>query len=223
MHLLLTDRLVCPDCGQDFGLILLANEVRDQRVLDGELGCPGCRQKYPVRRGFADLRGATSGDGPDPGVPPRPSQGDSQEALRLGALLGVTEGPGTLLIQGPAAKQAQPLSCLLEGIEVVALDPGQREAEETVGVSRLAVGSVLPFHSGSFRGALLSGGTTEAEFREAYRVTAAPGRVVVLEAPPETRRWAESLRMEILLEEEGVVVARGRRSGSLPLVTLRGV
>lgn len=223
MHLLLTDRLVCPRCGQDFGLILLANEVRDQRVLDGDLGCPGCRQKYPVRRGFADLRGPVSMDGIEPDPPQRPSQEDSQEALRLGALLGVTEGPGTLLIQGPAAEHAQPLSSLLEGVEVVALDPGQREVEETEGVSRMAAGSTLPFHSGSFRGALLSGGTTESEFREAYRVVAAPGRVVVLEAPPETSRWAESLRMEVLLEEGGVVVARAPRSGSLPLVTLRGV
>ena len=106
---------------------------------------------------------------------------------------------------------------------MVALDPGQREAEETAGVSRLAAGSVLPFSPGSFRGALLSGETTESDFTEAYRVVAAPGRVVVLEAPPETRRWAESLRMEVLLEQEGVLVARARRSGSLPLVTLRGV
>jgi uncharacterized protein YbaR (Trm112 family) len=223
MHLLLTDRLVCPACGEDFGLILLANEVRDQRVLDGDLGCPGCRQKYPVRRGFADLRGGSSGDVQKPEPPPARSRDDSQEALRLGALLGVTEGPGTLLLQGPAAEHARSLSNLLEGVEVVALDPGQREVEETEGVSRLAAGSVLPFHPGSFRAALLSGQTTESDFREAYRVVAAPGRVVVLEAPPETRRWAESLRMEVLLEEEGVVVARARRSGSLPLVTLRGV
>ena len=34
---------------------------------------------------------------------------------------------------------------------MVALDPGQREMEETEGVSRLAAGSVLPFHSGSTR------------------------------------------------------------------------
>ena len=56
MHLLLTDRLTCPRCGPSFGLILLADRMNDRRVVDGVLGCPNCRDGFPVRDGFGDLR-----------------------------------------------------------------------------------------------------------------------------------------------------------------------
>ena len=56
MHLLLTDRLTCPRCGPEFGLVLLADRLEDRRVLEGALGCPNCRDRYPVRDGFGDLR-----------------------------------------------------------------------------------------------------------------------------------------------------------------------
>lgn len=56
MHLLVTDRLSCPRCGPTFGLILLADDLRDRRVLEGALGCANCRERYPVRGGFGDLR-----------------------------------------------------------------------------------------------------------------------------------------------------------------------
>ncbi len=36
MHLLLTDRLTCPRCGPDHGLILLAREIVD-RLFDGRV------------------------------------------------------------------------------------------------------------------------------------------------------------------------------------------
>ena len=61
MHLALTDRMICPRCGPGFGLILLAHEVRDRRILEGDLGCPNCRDQYPVRKGFADLETSSSG------------------------------------------------------------------------------------------------------------------------------------------------------------------
>jgi uncharacterized protein YbaR (Trm112 family)/SAM-dependent methyltransferase len=56
VHLLLTDRVTCPRCGPRFGLILLAERVVDRRVLEGHLGCPNCREHYPVRKGYGDLR-----------------------------------------------------------------------------------------------------------------------------------------------------------------------
>ena len=45
----LTDHLVCPRCGPPFGLILLARDVRDRRVREGEFGCPNCRDRFPVK------------------------------------------------------------------------------------------------------------------------------------------------------------------------------
>ena len=65
MNIGLVDHLVCPRCGPPFGLVLLAHEVRDRRVSEGEFGCPNCRDRFPVEGGFADLRPPPRGAGPD--------------------------------------------------------------------------------------------------------------------------------------------------------------
>jgi len=74
MNLVLTDVLACPRCGPPFGLILLADSMRERRVLEGVLGCPNCYGRYPVRGGLADLRAVPEGApavsaGEGPGTP----------------------------------------------------------------------------------------------------------------------------------------------------------
>ena len=220
---MLTDRLACPRCGPDFGLILLADQVENQRVTEGRLGCPNCRDQYPIEAGFADLRipprspllGSMSGTGGD-------SQ-DPEETIRLAASLGVTSGPGTLLLVGPVSRYAEALWNLVGGIEVVALDAGGIEREEAEGVSRLVVSAGIPFFAGSFRGVLLSGHMGEGDLREAARVVAPSGRVVVLEAFPGAGKYLEALGLEIILDEGGVLVAQSDQAGPQPLITLRGL
>jgi uncharacterized protein YbaR (Trm112 family) len=222
MHLFLTDRIACPRCGPDFGLILMAHEVRERRVLDGELGCPNCREKYPIRGGFGDLRFQPRPPLSPPDSQPDMGAEDPEETLRMGALLGVTEGPGTLLIMGPAARHARGLARLIGGVEVVAMAESLMEEEESEGVSRLIGGPRLPFFSSSFSGVLLSGEMTDTDLEEAARVAAPLARIVILEASPEASGRVEALGLEVLLQEKGVLVAQQDRSGSLPLVTLRG-
>lgn len=222
MHLLLTDRLVCPRCGPPFGLILLAEEIRERRVLEGDLGCAHCSERYPVRDGFADLR-------LPPRAAPSPSEKDPaneplerDEAVRLGALMGVTEGPGALLVKGPSARYAGFLAELIERVEVVGVEPTLAGEPESEGVSRLAAGPVLPFYGGSFRALVLSGKTSVADIDEAVRVTAPRGRVVILDAPAGIRGRLQELGTKVLLEEGGVLVAERPSSKAPPLITLRG-
>jgi len=223
MHILLTDRITCPRCGPRFGLILLAHEVRDRRVLEGDLGCFNCQEKYPVRGGFGDFRIPPRTPLPSPSADFETEFVDGEEVFRLGAFLGVTEGPGTLLIKGPAARFAAGLAELIGGVEVVGLEPNLIGEKESEGVSRMVADSRIPFFSGSFRGILLSGETGERDLDEAARVVAPLGRVVVLEAPPEAFRWVEALGLKVLLREEGVLVAQQEQTETLPLVTLRGL
>ncbi len=222
MHILLTDRLVCPRCGPPFGLILLAEEIRDRRVLEGDLGCAHCSERYPVREGFGDLR-----------LPPRetllpPDEEESggalegDEAVRLGALMGVTEGPGALLLKGPSARYARLVAGLIEGVEVVGVDPSLAGQAESEGVSRLASGPNLPFYEGTFRGLVLSGAVDWSELDEAVRVTAPRGRVVVLNAPEGAHGKLRELGTKVLLEEGGVLVVERPSSEAPPLITLRG-
>lgn len=205
MHVLLTDRLTCPRCGPEFGLILLADRVEERRVLEGLLGCPNCREKYPVRGGFGDLR-----------APPRTplehedaselDEADGEGTVRLAALLGVARGPGHLLLVGAPAGHAEGLAEMLEEVEVVGVHPGLHERDEIPGVSRIAAHAGLPFYDRMVQGVALDGVAAEVMLEEAARVVTPGGRLVVLEPSPSVRDRLGRGGLTPVLDEEGVVV-----------------
>jgi uncharacterized protein YbaR (Trm112 family) len=206
MHILVTDRLACPRCGPGFGLILLADRLEERRVLDGVLGCANCRERYPVHAGFGDLR-----------PPPReeltptepPGGGEPEDSFRLAALLGITSGPGLVLLSGRWAGHAERLAGMIEEIEVLAAHPGLLDEAERPGVSRIMVGSRLPFFSGALRGAVVEGDGLErgVELEEVVRVLVPGARIVVSSPQPGAMERLEGLGMEPLLETTRFVVA----------------
>lgn len=205
MHILLTDLLTCPRCGPEFGLILLGDRIEDRRVLDGLLGCPNCREKYPVWDGFGDLRAPPRNPLPPVMEPPAAVGGD--EATRVAALLGVREGPGHLVLVGPVARVAPHLAAMLENVEVVTISGELRAWEEATGVSRLAAGPGLPFYSRRIRGVVLDGAAGRPYLDHALRVVGPGGRVVVLDAPDGARAALEDAGLETVLDDRGVVAA----------------
>ena len=115
---------------------------------------------------------------------------------------------------------AVPLVRLLPGIEVVALG---RHAQVATGaepvadgrageVSLMTTASSLPFRDGCARGVALAGRDWEDLWREAVRVTAWGGRVVVTEAPRNARAALEDAGLTTILDGDGWLVAhKGRR------------
>ncbi len=204
MHLLATDRMSCPRCGPDFGLILLADRLEERRVLEGHLGCANCREQYPVRSGFGDLRPPPRSPLVEP--PPPPSD-DPEGALRTAAFLGVTEGPGFLFLSGEPAGRAERIAAMVAGIEVIAEGEALRSSSETPGVSRILAGATLPFHSGSLRGAAIDGVEGFARLGEVARVLAVGARLVIHRPAPGTRTRLEEGGFDIILASESVVVA----------------
>lgn len=205
MHVLLTDRLTCPRCGPEFGLILLADRVEERRVLEGLLGCPNCREKYPVREGFGDLR-----------APPRTplehedasalDVADGEGTVRLAALLGVSRGPGHVLLVGAPAGHAEALVEMLEEVEVVGVHPGLHDRREVPGVSRIAAHAGLPFYDRMVQGVALDGAAAEGMLGEAARVVTPGGRLVVLKPSPSVRDRLERGSLAPVLDEDDVVV-----------------
>jgi uncharacterized protein YbaR (Trm112 family) len=181
MHIVLTDVLACPRCGPSFGLILLADRVENRRVIEGVLGCANCREKFPVRAGLGHLR--VEFDEVEPIGVPMSGRDGGEEAVRLAALAGVSEGPALLLLMGPAARHAPVLADLLENVEITVAGGGLDAWDEMSGVSRLEVGGRLPVHSGSLRAVVLSGAAADALLDEGMRVVGPLGRLV-LEPPP---------------------------------------
>ncbi|HEX2204075.1 MAG TPA: Trm112 family protein [Longimicrobium sp.] len=205
MHILLTDFLTCPRCGPELGLILLADRIQERRVERGSLGCANCRATYPIRGGAADLR--LSAD-PTPGALPAPAGDPAEPALRLAALMGLAEARGPVLVAGPGAVLAPALSTLVPEIEVVAFTPEPPDTAPPGNVSPVAGAGALPFRPRAFRGVALTGDTADALLPEALRVLQPGARVVVDPAPPGTADRAAALGAAVLLDQEGVVVAR---------------
>jgi uncharacterized protein YbaR (Trm112 family) len=206
MYILLTDILTCPRCGPEFGLVLLADRVEERRVLEGRLGCANCREGYRIHDGAADLR--TSASYPA-SAGEAGTVGDAQEgAVRIAALLGLAEAAGTVLVAGPGAVLAPEVSALVPGVEVVALSPAPLPGPEAPGVSRVAAGPGLPFRGRALRGVAFTGGADAELLAEGVRVLAPGSRVVVERAGADVAERLRRAGAAVLLEEDGVVVAR---------------
>ena len=210
----LSDLLICPRCGPTYGLVLLPYEAADRRVTSGVLGCANCRERWEIAAGVADLR-VEGEDVPGGGVASgRMSVGsevageDGEAPVRLAGLMGLGDASGTVLVAGPAAAHAEAVSALVEGVEVVAV-AGSADAPSSPGVSRMRVGSVLPFRTGSLRGVALTGpwaGLVE----EGARVVGRAGRLVLDPAPRDAAPRLSDSGLEVLVEEAGAVVAARR-------------
>jgi uncharacterized protein YbaR (Trm112 family) len=206
MHLLLTDVLTCPRCGPKFGLILLAHDMRDRRVLHGWLGCANCRNKWLVQDGFGEFR-APVGSDVENAEDARIVEADSEAAVRIAALLGVTEGPAFVLLAGPAARHAAAVAHLVEELEVIAADPALATVEETPGVSRIASGERLPFYSAKLRGVWLDGAAADTLLEEGARVLWPLGRLVLDPAPQDAEERLAAAGMRVLARKDTTLLA----------------
>ena len=221
MNVTLTDHLVCPRCGPPFGLVLLARDVRDRRVREGEFGCPNCRDRFPVVGGFGDLRppprGVGEGWGRGGGVEGEVGErgGGQSAALRLAAALGVTSGPGLLVVSDGHRGEAAGLARLVRGIEVVVAGWGGRGLGAD-GVSAFVTGPRLPLRDGVARGAAVEGGSGAGWLEECRRVVLPGGRVVITGATGEAREWVAAAGLVTLLDEGEVVVGGVPVAGSGP-------
>ena len=128
--------------------------------------------------------------------------------MRLAALMGVTHGPGFLLVAGPGGAGAAEMAALIEVIEVVTLDAGAVPGGEP-GVNRVTARGAqqMPFASGKFGGVALTGSAAGLLLEEGVRVLSPVGRLVLEPAPPDAADRLAALKLRILAEEGGTIVA----------------
>ncbi len=211
MNVSLTDHLVCPRCGPPFGLILLARDVRDRRVRQGEFGCPNCRDRFPVEGGFGDLRPPARGVGQEG----NPDSGAADAALRLAAALGVTRGPGLIVVPDSCRAEAAPLARMVSGIEVVVVGWGGRGLLAD-GVSAFVTGPRLPLRDGVVRGVVAEGEAGAGWWGECLRVLMPGGRIVIVESGAAARAWMTGSGLATLLDDDDTLVGALAPPGAGP-------
>lgn len=203
MFLELAEILDCPDCGASAGLVAFVDRAESRRVVEGRLGCPLCEIEVPIRRGTMrfDLsdaaRRATPGAATalEATTAPAGSAGEAAPgaALRLAALLGVSDRAGMAVLLGPRlVSQAPAIARLGDRLEVLAWlpDTDDRSPPSAVAVEDLVAGvdpllgaapDRWPIRSGALHGIALAV-PMALQLSEAARC-ARPGARLVVEAP----------------------------------------
>lgn len=217
--MLLTDSLRCPRCGPEFGLVLLAERIdAERRVLEGSLGCPNCRNRYPIREGVADLRlGAPSEQAALPEATP-----DPDAALRLAALLGLAEGGGRVVLRSAPPELAKEVAALAPRVQVAAVLDAPVPSVAAGRVDEVLAEGMLPFASGSLRGVAFPAAATAAHADDALRALGPKGRLVLEGVSPEVAGHLRGAGVRILLEEDGVLVAEAEHASAVAPLEPRG-
>ena len=94
-------------------------------------------------------------------------------------------------------------------VRVSGAEPRRPDPAEGAAVSRMRIGSVIPFRSGSLRGVALTGASTGL-LEEGARVLGTEGRLVVDPAPADARARLEAAGLSVVAEAAGEVVAARR-------------
>ena len=215
MHIGLVEQLLCPRCGPPYGLILLAQEVRERRVQQGEFGCPKCRGSYPVEAGFGDLRPPPRSPAPSARAAAARVASDPDAALRLAAALGVAQGPGVLLLDEFHSSDARALAGIVDDVEVVVAGWGGQGVAGP-GVSAFVAGGTIPIRDGAALGVAVGGARDEAAWSESLRVLADGGRLVISGPSDASRKWVRRNGLVQLLDDGGMLVATVPPAGPKP-------
>ena len=195
MFLELAEVLDCPDCEASAGLVAFVDQAESRRVVEGRLGCPLCEIEVPIRGGTMrfDLSDAARRATPCAGTEHPAGETAPEAALRLAALLGVSDRAGMVVLLGPGlAAHAAAIARLGDRLEVLVWlpDPGDRSRPAVVAVEDLVAGvdpllgaapHRWPIRSGALHGIALAA-PIALPMSEVTRC-ARPGARLVVETP----------------------------------------
>lgn len=193
MFIELAEYLRCPLDATESHCVVAADELIDRRIIKGTIGCPASKREYPIVGGVADFCAA------DPDlVLPETGPDTAMDASTVQALLGLTTPGGYVVVLGSAAGDAADLAALLQGVQVVALNP-PGNAAPAHGVSVLRGPIPVPLRTSMARGVVVGREyAAEPWLSECSRILLRGLRLVVLDeevAVPHTSRMVSGKGM----------------------------
>ena len=166
MFIELVDALRCPVPHEESWLVAAAMRMEARHIVEGTLGCPVCAAEYAIHDGVVDFRRAGSQS-----VPPS-SPGDAEQAMRLAALLDLSDAQGFAVLLGEWGAHAQQLASIVE-LPIMLIDP-PADVVGAPGISVLRSDGDLPLAAGAARAMAIDGAAPAARFPR--RRAAPPGQ-----------------------------------------------
>ncbi|MFN2563964.1 MAG: hypothetical protein ABR499_02980 [Gemmatimonadaceae bacterium] len=193
MFIELVDDLRCPRAHEETWLVAAAERTEGRDIIEGTLGCPICRAEYPIRAGVVWFAPAARAEAPATAAPAH--HDDPELAMRLAALLDLSDAQGFALLAGTWASCAQPLRDLVP-THLVVLNP-RPLGDVSVGISVLEIPGSIPLADATCRGVALDEAHADAaHLAAAVRVLRPGGRLVAPASTPTPSGVAELARDE---------------------------
>lgn len=204
MFIELVDALRCPVAHEESWLVAAAVRMEARHIVHGTLGCPVCAAEYPIRDGVVDMRRA-------PGrAPAAHAASSADDAMRIAALLDLSDAQGFAVLLGSWGSHAAHLSFVAE-VPLVLIDP-PTELTGSPGVSVIRCDGPLPLAEGAARAMAIDAGDA-GRVASAIRATRAKGRILAPAHVPVPGGVTELARDEATWVGE-------RAASTSPLVTL---
>jgi uncharacterized protein YbaR (Trm112 family) len=201
----LVESLRCVRAHEPAGLVAIAGRTVERDIVRGTLGCPNCGAEYPIVDAVADLRDGAAG----PPLPPAKSRPADALAVRAGALLGLEDPRGLVVLTGAWTVAAPELAAIAEPVRVLALDAAPGVASGA-GVSLARTAGTVPLRDGSARGIALDAAHCDPGYlASAAAAIASRGRLVAPVACPVPLGFTELARdAQDWVAEKGPVEVR---------------
>ena len=172
MFIELVDILRCPNRHEESWLVLATSRIDGRDVIEGVLGCPVCKSEFPITGGVARF---------DQGNPrlTRSTAADENEAVRLAALLNLTDASGYAILAGETASHAEQMRDLTD-VPLLLVDPpsGIEMRGGLSGLTTDASSFALPLAAGSARAMALDDSTTPQALEARLPALSTGGRIL---------------------------------------------
>jgi uncharacterized protein YbaR (Trm112 family) len=214
VHAELIDVLRCPRPHAESWLVAMATRTEDRDLIEGTLGCPVCRAEYPITGGVVHFAEPV----PPTAVPRNQPRSGEEWAMRLAALLDLTDARATALLLGAWGALAPMMQPIVPS-RLLLLDP-PAGVELGSGVFAMEAGAAVPLAAGSVHAAAIDATHgSQAQVALVVHALKAGGRIVAPLAVPVPAGISEIARDDELWvgakeASPSPVVALGRRSGA---------
>ena len=182
MHIELTEMLACPEPHAADVLVLSTAQMKGRMVYFGLVGCPVCRNEYPIVNGVVEFGGRGTREeerGPAATRPPSSATPPASDAGTLQALLDLSGPGGFVVLVGEAVRHAAGLAGLMSGIHFVGVNAPAGLGESPV-LSLVRAPKGIPLRSAMARGVVVGADLARAPWlEEAVRVLLRGRRLVI--------------------------------------------